>query len=436
MRRASFANGSGPRDEVVYVTPDATATIVPSWRDWRVLSLLVISGVLNYVDRTNLSIGATDIQKQLHLSNYELGLLLSAFFWTYAASQLFYAAGWLADRLNVCWVLAVGFAIWTMATAVSGLVTGFTTFFVLRLLLGAGESIAYPSYSRILVTCYPEHRRGFANAAIDAGTKLGPAIGALIGGFLIARLGWRVFFVTLGVVSALWLIPWIAWMPRNKTLATVPKSQAHLRLRDLLREPAVWWTAIGLFCSNYFWYFLITWLPPYLEKERGFPKATMGVVSSISYLAIALSSVSAGWLSDFFIARGGTPTRVRKTFAGVGLVFSTILLPVVIVEDVRLAVALLIVACVSFGAYTANVYAITQTLAGPLAAGQWTSLQNGFANLAGVAAPWFTGWVVQWSGRFYLAFLAATVAVLISACAFVFGVGRIERVTFRNSPPV
>ena len=421
--------GNGPAQGLAAAEPVTT-----SWRDWRVLALLVISGILNYVDRTNLSIGATDIQKQLHLSNYQLGLLLSAFFWTYAASQLFYVAGWLADRLNVCLVLAVGFALWTFATTASGLATGFTMFFGLRLILGAGESIAYPSYSRILVTCYPEHRRGFANAAIDAGTKTGPAIGALLGGFLITRLGWRVFFVALGAVSFLWLIPWLAWMPKTEKLKTIPKSKAHLRLRDLLAQPAVWWTSLGLFGSNYFWYFLITWLPPYLERERGFPKATMGVVSSVSYIAIAISSVSAGWLSDFFIARGGTPTRVRKTFAGLGLVFSTVLLPVVIVEDVRLAVALLIVACVSFGLYASNVYAITQTLAGPAAAGQWTSLQNGFANLAGVAAPWFTGWVVQWSGRFYLAFLAATVAVLISAVAFVFGVGRIEPVTFGKIP--
>ncbi len=412
----------------------ATAdAIVTSWRDWRILSLLVISGILNYIDRTNLSIGATDIQKQLHLSNYQLGLLLSAFFWTYAASQLFYMAGWLADRLNVCWVLAVGFALWTFATGASGMANGFAIFFGLRLILGAGESIAYPSYSRILVTCFPEHRRGFANAAIDAGTKTGPALGALIGGFLITRLGWRVFFVTLGAVSSLWLIPWIAWMPRTKALATVPKSEAHLRLRDLLAQPAVWWTSIGLFGSNYFWYFLITWLPPYLERERGLPKATMGVISSISYLAIAISSVSAGWFSDYFIARGNTPTRVRKTFAGVGLVCSTILLPVVIVQDMRLAAALLILACVSFGIYASNVYAITQTLAGPAAAGQWTSLQNGFANLSGVAAPWFTGWAVQRSGHFYLAFLAATIMVLISAASFVFGVRRIEPVTFRKS---
>lgn len=404
--------------------------ITPPWRSWVVLALLVISGILNYVDRTNLSIGATDIQNQLHLSNYQLGLLLSAFFWTYAASQLLYMAGWLADRLNVCWVLAAGFGLWTLATTVSGLTTGFAVFFVLRLLLGMGESIAYPSYSRILVTCYPEHRRGLANAAIDAGTKTGPALGALIGGFFIARLGWRPFFIGLGAISFLWLIPWVLWMPRSKRLSTVRKSEAHLSLRDLLSQPAVWWTSIGLFGSNYFWYFLITWLPPYLERERGFPKETMGVISSLSYLAIALSSVSSGWLSDFFIARGNTPTRVRKTFAGIGLVCSTVLLPVAIVGDTRIAIGLLILACVSFGIYASNVYAITQTLAGPAAAGQWTSLQNGFANLSGVVAPWFTGWVVQRTGSFFLAFLAATIMVLISAGSYIFGVRRIEQVKF------
>src|SRR5579871_1763023 len=135
---------------------------------WRVLALLVVSGLLNYVDRSNLSIGATDIQRELGLSNTQLGLLLSAFFWTYALSQIFYVAGWLVDRQNVCWILAGGVALWSFATGACGLAASLVMLFALRLLLGAGESVAYPSYSRILVNCFPEHRRGFSNAAIDA----------------------------------------------------------------------------------------------------------------------------------------------------------------------------------------------------------------------------------------------------------------------------
>jgi len=401
-------------------------------RHWLVLILLVVSGLLNYIDRSNLSVGATDIQRDLHLSNYQLGVLLSGFFWTYALCQLCYIAGWMVDRLNVCRVLAAGVAIWSIATGATGFAATFGLMFGLRLLLGAGESVAYPSYSRILVTCFPEHQRGFSNAAIDAGTKLGPAVGALLGGLLIARTGWRVFFVVLGCAGILWLVPWIQWMPRAKQLSST-RDAGSPDFAKILRRPELWFTSLGLFGSNYFWYFLITWLPPYLEKERHFPKTKMAVVSSASYLAIAISAVLSGWLSDRFIANGRGTTTVRKGFAGIGLLLSTTLLPVAAIDNVNLALPLLIFACACFGMYTANVFAITQTLAGPAAAGRWTSVQNGIGNLAGVAAPWFTGWVVQRSGHFFLAFLAATCAVLIAAASFTFGIGQLTPVDFGSS---
>jgi ACS family D-galactonate transporter-like MFS transporter len=283
--------------------------------------------------------------------------------------------------------------------------------------LGAGESVAYPSYSRILVNCFPEHHRGFSNAAIDAGTKLGPAIGALLGGLLIPRVGWRVFFVILGIAGLMWVVAWIFWMPKSTRLAAGSRAESSFAL--VLRQPALYWTAIALFCSNYYWYFLITWLPSYLEQERHFPKTKMAVFSSLSYLSIALSSVASGWLSDRWIELGGSPTLVRKTFAGCGLGLSTVLL---------------LFACVSFGMYTSNIFAISQTLAGPGAAGRWTGVQNGFANLAGVAAPWFTGWIIERSGSFFLAFLAAAAAAAISAAAYVFGVPRVEPVTYDELP--
>ncbi len=401
-----------------------------SGRESRILALLVISGFLNYVDRANLSVGLTNIQGEMHLSPYQLGLLQSAFFWTYAAFQLSSISGWLVDRFNVCWVLAAGFFLWSGATAVTALVHVFAVMFSLRLILGMGESVAYPSYSRILANNFPEHHRGLANALIDAGTKAGPAMGTLLGGLLIASFGWRPFFLVLGIASLLWLGPWVLWMPRARGLearqdpAAVPPVAALLALRP------VWFTSVGLFCSNYFWYFLITWLPYYLEEERHFGKRKMAVYGSLSFLAVAVSSVFSGWLSDHWIARGGTPTRVRKTFAGVGLCFSTIILPVALAHSAELAMALLLLACVSFGVYTSNVYAITQTLAGPCAAGKWTSLQNGAANLAGVAAPWLTGWLVETTGQFYLAFVLAAVIVLASAGCFVLGVEKVERVQF------
>jgi MFS transporter, ACS family, D-galactonate transporter len=402
-----------------------------SGKEWRVLVLLVASAFINYIDRTTLSVAATDIQRELGLTNTQVGGLQSAFFATYALAQLSFLAGWVVGRFHVGWALAGGFFLWSGATALTGFAASFAVIFALRLLLGIGESVTYPSYSRILASEYPEHHRGFANALIDAGTKVGPALGILVGGLLVAQLGWRIFFFVLGGGSLLWLLPWSAWMPQGKAVASREDARDIPSIAAILRERSAWFTAFGLFCGNYYWYFLITWLPAYLEKERHFPKTKMAVFGWFPFVMISFSCVISGWLSDHLIARGNSPTRVRKTFAGLGLTGATILVPVVLVKDADVSMALLSIACLFFGIYTSNLFAITQTLAGPAAAGKWTSFQNGFGNLAGVLAPFLTGFVVDKTGEFYLAFVVAAAFALTGAGMFVLGVGPIRRVQFR-----
>jgi MFS transporter, ACS family, D-galactonate transporter len=403
-----------------------------STREWRVLILLALSAAINYIDRTTLSVATTDIQRELHLTNTQIGSLQSAFFASYAFCQLSFLAGWAAGRFHVGWVLATGFFLWSGATAVTGAVTGFTMFFALRLLLGIGESISYPAYSRILATEYPEHHRGFANALIDAGTKAGPAVGILVGGLLVDDLGWRIFFFVLGGGCLLWLIPWIAWMPRGSAVAVREVARDIPSIPEILSKRSAWFTAFGLFCGNYYWYFLITWLPAYLEKERHFPKQKMAIFAWLPFIAIALSCIVCGWISDRLVASGISPTRIRKAFVGVGLSLATIIVPVSVIENSEAAMALLVGACLAFGIYTSNLWAITQSLAGPRAAGKWTSFQNGFGNLAGVLAPWLTGRVVDETGHFYVAFLVAAGFALLGAFNFVFGVGPIREVQWRK----
>jgi len=394
---------------------------------WVVLILLAVSGFLNYFDRSNLAVGATDIQREMNLNLDDLGKLQSAFFWFYSAMQFLGIAGWLVDRFNVCWVLAGGFFIWSAATTLTGAAEGFATIFALRLLLGIGESIAYPSYSRILANYYSEHR-GLANAAIDCGTKMGPALGTVIGGLLMLKYGWRPFFVGLGIASLLWLLPWAAWMPRGRAVATRQHAAGVPSTWAILGKRAAWATAFGLFCSNYFWYFLLTWLPHYLETERHFDKTKMSWLASLAYLSIGAASMASGWYSDKLIARGWPVDLVRKGLSAVGLLFSTAIVGVVVSPGDRAAMAFLMFACVSFGIYTPHIYAMTQALAGPRASGKWTGLQNGFGNLAGIAAPWFTGWVTQRTGHFYWAFVAAAMVVVAGAGFWVFGVRKVEPV--------
>jgi MFS family permease len=285
----------------------------------------------------------------------------------------------------------------------------------MRLLVGAGESVAYPCYSRIFASAIPSERRGIANAMLDAASKLGPALGTLLGGALLARVGWRMFFVVLGVVSLLWLIPWFRFASIPSVRAATP-GEAPTTLQ-ILSQRSAWGAFLGHFCGNYFWFFLLTWLPTYLVNERGFPMPRMVNVTTVAFLAIAAATMAAGWISDRCIASGATPTRVRKTVVCCGLGFSTIILPVAVVRDNTASVILLLAACIAFGAYTSNHWAITQTLAGPLAAGRWTSLQNGVGNLSGIVASWLTGLVVDRTHSFALPF-AISAAVAVAGALF------------------
>ena len=402
-----------------------------SKRERWILALLVVSAFINYIDRTTLSVGAASIQKELQLSNYRVGLLLSAFFWTYAAFQLFAVAGWLVDRFHVGWVYAGGFLLWSAATAGTGISRGFASLFALRLLLGIGESVAYPAYARILAT-FPERRRGLANAAIDAGTRTGPAVGTLLGGLLMAGFGWRVFFLALGLGSMLWLAVWLFFMPDGRAAAVQKDDGNAPGVVDILGQRSAWFSFFGLFCGNYFWYFLVTWLPAYMQKERHFPAPKMAVLGALAFFAAAASSVVCGWLSDRWIAAGATTTRVRKTFTGAGLALATIILPVSVVRSDATAMALLMLACAFIGMWSSNLWAITQTLAGPRAAGKWCAMQNGVGNLAGVAAPWVTGWVVERTGQFYFAFLVAAMVALAGSAITIFGIGPVEQVKFHR----
>lgn len=396
---------------------------------WGVLSLLVVSVCINYIDRGNLSVAAPFLASDLHLNKTELGALLSSFFGTYAAFQI--VAGVLVERYDVRWVYGAGFFIWSAATALTGIAGSFGSIFALRLVLGVGESAAYPAYSRIIARSFPEARRGLANAWVDAGSKCGPAIGTLVGGLLINAYGWRALFIALGLGSLVWLAPWAVWGPRIEG-SDRKGSEYSPGFIEILAKRDAWGTFLGLFCVNYTWYFLLAWLPAYLVIERHFSTEMMAVLGSLPFWGIALSSLTGGWASDRWIARGGNPTRVRKTFVAGGMLLTTLILPAAIVRDPKLCIALLIFASLSFGLFTSNIWAITQTLAGPSASGKWTGWQNMFGNIGGIVAPYVTGLIVDKTGQFLLAFVGACIALVLGAIAYLGIVGEVKPACWRD----
>ena len=435
---------------------DAMSSVAPTTRLSPELSrlaiLLALSIFINYIDRGNLAIAAPHIKDELGLSYSQLGILFSSFFWTYAIFQI--VSGWLVDRFPVNWVLALGILLWSAATFGTGLVSGFKLLLAMRLILGIGESVAYPSYSKIISHHFSESQRGRANSIISAGQASGPAVGTLLGGLVIAHVGWRLFFVAFGVASSLWLLPWLKYLrrpvPTTESDPTLTSGSAGIlltqRLEEPSREPAAsatilqilrqrsaWGTFAGLFAYNYLWYFFITWLPIYLERERHFSVQAMSVVTSLAFFVLAISALASGWLSDKWIAAGATPTRVRKTFTGAGPLIASSIVLVGIVASHRAAMAILILACIGLGMCTSNLWAVTQTLAGPATSGKWTGLQNFTGNLAGWIAPTLIGIIVQRTGNYFWVFVITSGVTLLGAAAWVFVVGPIKPVAWSTS---
>jgi len=388
-----------------------------------VLSLLVVSVFINYVDRGNLSIAAPILKNELGISASQLGILLSSFFWTYSA--LLFVCGWFVDRLDVNRVLAVGFLVWSLATAATGLVRGFTMLLIMRLILGMGESVAFPCYSKILARHLPEHARGFANGAIIAGMKLGPAAGTLGAGLLMTHYGWRPVFLGIGLLSLMWLPGWIKWMPRREAPS---RSASTARVRDVLRQRQFWATAAGSFCTAYPLYFTITWLPFYLVHEQHLAMHDMVNKAALFYTVDATAALATGWVADFWIRRGLAVGMVRKSAMGLGWTTAAIGFLGCSSAGPHSYLAWLMLAGVGLGTGNSGIWAFSQTLAGPRVVGRWCGLQNGFGNIAGVIGPALTGFTVDWTGHFQVAIIITATVCLLGALVWVFLVGEFKQV--------
>ncbi len=388
----------------------------PSRLHWVALWLLVISVCINYADRGTLGVAARNLETELHLDPKQLGTLAAAFSLTYAIFLL--AAGKLIDRFNVNWLFAAAFLFWSTATSATGLANTFWTIFILRLMLGMAESIAYPAYAKMIVTSFPEQLRGTANGLIDAGSKLGPAVGIWLGVKMIEWFSWRGMFLVMGGASLIWLIPWCAIAPKlpSKPPSLSLEANWSASYREIMSKRAFWGTAVGLFGGNYAWYFLLNWLVYYFQTDRHYTHDKLAIFGSVPFLVVALSSMLFGIVADRIIHRGNNAGRTRQIFLCVGLTLCGIFIfSAILIKDELGSNTMLMLGFIAMGAWSSNHWALSQTLAGPESAGQWTALQNCIGNFAGVLGPVVTGWSIQTTHSFFGAFA-------IACCFLLFGV--------------
>jgi MFS family permease len=368
--------------------------------------LLGAALMINYVDRGTISTAAPLIKREFGLDQVQMGLLLSAFFTTYVLSQPL--MGILVDRLGAARVLAGGFTLWSVGTFLTGLSAGITALVALRLVMGAGESVCYPSGFALISQRVEYRQRARATAVMQLGSVIGPALGTFVGGFIMIRYGWRTMFMALGLASLLWLIPWVAQLRVPVPASRAAGGAAGPRWIDIVRQRALWGTVLGNFCSNYAFYFVFTWVPLYLIEERGLSLDSMKNVQSLIFVMDSISILATGWLIDWWIRRGATASRAYKTALALSAAGVGACLLCLSGAGATAGAALLLATGLADGLNSPSVGALTQRFAGPLATGRWMGTQNAVSNTAGILAPSVTGYLVKHNGGHYTVALWVT----------------------------
>ena len=376
---------------------------------WLVL-LLGAAVFLNYVDRGAIAVAAPVMKGELGMSATTFGIAVSAFFWVYAPVQL--VVGWLCDRFSVYKLMAGGIVLWAASTLMIGFVGGFGSLLVLRVMLGVGESIAFPGTSKIIAMNVPPEQRGMANAAVAAGLALGPAVGTLTGGLIVATLGWRAMFIVFGLATLLWLVPWRQVVRQLPTVAA-GAALARVPASKLLGNWSLWSMGIGHSLGNFCFYFLLAWLPLYLVQSRGYSIGEMTILASVGYGVQAVAAMAYGAISDRWTRSGRSEATVRRAM----MIISQLLAAVAIfgIYSSESVGALLFWLCLG-GAATAalslNLYAIAQMFAGPRAVGTWVGIQNAVGNVSGIVGPVITGMMIDRAGYGSAFYLTAGVALV------------------------
>ena len=394
--------------------------------------LLGAAVFLNYVDRGAIGIAAPLMKAELGLSATAFGVIASAFFWVYGPVQL--AAGWLVDRVSVYRLMAWGVLLWAASTILMGFAGGFLSLLVLRVMLGLGESVAFPGSSKIIAEQVPAERRGIANAAVSTGIALGPAAGTLAGGMILGAYGWRAIFIVFGLVTLIWLIPW------RRAVDGLEAAQASDRvpgvpLRALLGRWSLWSMSIAHTASNYGFYFLVIWLPIFLVQARGYSIAQMTALATFGFAVQAAAAIGFGLWSDRWTRSGRSEAAIRRWMMVATQIIQAIAILGVLTAGSTTALAIwLCVACICTGSLSLNIYAVAQMFAGPRAAGSWIGFQNALGNsFSGIAGPVITGLIVD-AGGYDGAFYVAAAVAAIGGLWWIFLIPTIGQVEFEANP--
>jgi MFS family permease len=366
------------------------------------------------------AITVPEFRNYFGFTDSQRGVMNSVFFWSYALLQV--PAGWLVDRMGVKYPYAISFLFWSLISAATGFVNSLGQLFAARLLLGAGEAAVAPASLRWIRMNVDEQQRGLAMGIYMAGTKIGPAVGAPIAAFLIAAYGWRSMFLITGLVSLIWLVPWLLIAPRDhgseKPSQRPKTAEPGGTFLGVMKSPVIWGILVGTFSYSCYLYFCLTWLPAYFNEQRNVPLKLMGIYTMFSFAGMALTTIVAGWTADRLISRGRDAVNVRKTFTIVGMLLAATEVFGVAAGSAEMALFFAVFSLGGLGVATANYWALTQTVVPSTTIGRIAGVQNTASNLAGVAAPIATGWLIETTGSYQAPMQAIAALLVLGALSY------------------
>jgi len=396
---------------------------------------MFLLATINYVDRIVLSVSSAPIAEEFGISKVELGYLFSSFLWLYVICLV--PMGMIVDRLGTRAVNAAGIGIWSIATALTGLATGFGMLIATRVLMGVGESTTYPASGRVIREWIPLKERALFAAVFNSGAYFGPAVGGLVLAWLVSAAGWRVTFLVCAAVGFFWLLAWMIWFRKPEEASWLSAEERALILRErdggatglstngtsiglrgLLASSSMLGLMLSQGCAVYTQYFFLTWLPNYLQTERGMSMLKSGALMALPFVGAVILTVLLGKLSDSLLTEASARSGGRRRMGALLMLFGSVILLTPLVDNVYLVLGLITIALAGVASAVAlNIALIGDLLRTSADSGRATGLLILGGNIFGILAPIVTGYVVQATGRFDIAFVVAGALLVLGSLA-------------------
>jgi ACS family D-galactonate transporter-like MFS transporter len=425
-------------------TADTLAGARATRARFAILALLTVGTLINYLDRTVISVAAPLMSQELGLTAVAMGVVFSSFSWTYAAAQI--PGGILLDRIGVRITYFLSVTVWSAFTLLQGLATSLWSLVVCRMGLGIAEAPAFPCNSRILGTWFPQAERATATGVYSIGQYFGLAFLSPVLFWIAGTFGWRALLIIVGAAGIAFGVVWyVLYRDPHESRANRAEldhiaaggglghsARVHFKWRHisfLLKQRQILGASIGQFASNSTLVFFLTWFPTYLATERQMGWIKVGFFTVLPFIAACVGVMTGGVCSDLLLRRTGSANIARKLPIIAGLLLaSTIVVANFVTRDA------LVIAVMSVAFFGQGMCNLGWTLLTDVAPKQLMGLSGGVfnlcANVAGIVTPLVVGVVVGATGSFVWALAYIGALALLGVLSYVVVVGDVRRVEF------